>query len=83
MSRAILSSLAFGAALLIGLPALAETVRTKDGQRLVGTIVEETQAELVLRTKYGVLVIPADRIEGAWPRRRAGSRSRGAGRRSS
>lgn len=64
MSRAILSTLAFGAALLAALPALAETVRTKDGQRLVGTIVEETQGELVLRTKYGVLVIPTSTIEG-------------------
>lgn len=56
--------LALGAALLVVSPALAETVRTKDGQKLVGTIVEETQGELVLRTRYGVLVIPADRIDG-------------------
>ncbi len=64
MSSRILPGLAFGAALLAVAPALAETVRTKDGQRLVGTIVEETQGELVLRTKYGVLVIPAANIDG-------------------
>ncbi len=62
-ARALTATLAFGAAVLAVAPALAETVRTKDGQKLVGTIVEETQGELVLRTKYGVLVIPSANIE--------------------
>lgn len=43
--------------------ARAETVNLKDGQRLVGELVEETPEELVLRTRYGVLVLPLTAIE--------------------
>lgn len=55
-----------GLALLLAV-ARAETVHLKDGQRLVGELVEETPEELVLRTRYGVLVLPlaaVERIEG-------------------
>lgn len=48
--------------LLAGL-AGAETVHLKDGQVLVGDVVEESRDELVLRTRYGVLVLPGAAIE--------------------
>jgi hypothetical protein len=42
--------------------ARAETVRTKDGQRLQGELVKEGADEVVLKTRYGVLVIPTAAI---------------------
>lgn len=52
------------AVMVLGLAlfARAETVVTKDGQRLQGEVVEESQDELVLRTRYGVLVLPTSAI---------------------
>ena len=52
--------------LLAGL-AGAETVHLEDGQVLQGELVEASRDELVLRTRYGVLVVPTaavKRIEG-------------------
>ena len=48
---------------LIAPGAWAETVHTKRGERLVGEVIEETLAEVVLKTRYGVLTIPAEAIE--------------------
>lgn len=54
-------SLALGAlALVAGVlspPALADTVETRDGQRLEGAVVSETDAHLTLRGRYGPLTI--------------------------
>lgn len=49
--------------LTLGAAARADTIRTKDGQRLEGEVVEETLDEVVLRTRYGVLVVPRAAIE--------------------
>jgi type II secretory pathway component PulC len=43
--------------------AAGDTVRTKDGQRLEGELLEEGPTEVVLRTRYGALVIPVAAIE--------------------
>ena len=59
------------ALLLLGLALLAraEVVVTKDGQRLVGEVLEESRDELVLRTRYGVLVLPTAAIAVTTARR--------------
>lgn len=48
---------------LLAVHARAEVVRTKDGQRLQGEVVDETLEEVVLRTRWGVLVVRKDAIE--------------------
>lgn len=42
---------------LLATPAAADTVETRDGQRLEGTVVSETDAHLTLRGRYGALTI--------------------------
>lgn len=46
-----------GALLLLPGAATADTIETKDGQRLEGEVVSETEAHLTLRGRYGSLTI--------------------------
>ena len=39
------------------LAALADTIETRDGQRLEGEVVSETEAHLTLRSRYGALTV--------------------------
>ncbi|MGE0711134.1 MAG: PDZ domain-containing protein [Planctomycetota bacterium] len=43
-------------------PALADTVRLRDGQRIQGEVVQRTAKQVVVKTAYGVLVIPAEEV---------------------
>ncbi|MCO5171898.1 MAG: PDZ domain-containing protein [Planctomycetes bacterium] len=54
MRHLLLAGLALLAALL---PARADTVETRDGQRFDGDVISETDAHLTLRGRYGALTI--------------------------
>ena len=51
------------ATLSILAPATADTVETKQDERLKGRVVRETPAHLVMRTAYGELTIPKAQVK--------------------
>lgn len=56
------SLLALPLLLLLLAPARGEIVHTKRGERLIGEVVTKTQDEVVLKTPYGILIVPTKSI---------------------
>ncbi len=65
MTRTLLLPLAvlLAAVVFVASPALADTVVTTSGARLVGKIVEETDDAVTIRTRAGLVTVTAEEIE--------------------